>query len=83
MRTQKEINSQIKLLLKEKSGIPEFSLFGDNNWEPIEVMICVLKGEKKCNDYLDGKEHSDLTYYAAYDAEEWLNNTNLSDLVEN
>lgn len=45
MRTDEEINNAIIVLKEKKNEMPEFSAFGDNNYEAYDLAIEVL--EKK------------------------------------
>jgi hypothetical protein len=76
-RTQAEIDRQIDGLLKMKDTLPEFSFFGDNNWQLIDIQIEVLKGD------LDADEVTDENLYmGAMDAEQWLSFDREEDLFE-
>lgn len=87
-RTEQEIKRQIEGLENEKKKLPEFSKFGDANWEKIDAQILVLKGEKKPDDYYqdenaDEYEDGDNDIWsAAEEAEGWLLGHNKEDLFD-
>ena len=78
-RTKEEIARQIEGLKRMKKSLPEFSAFGDKNWEKIDAQLDVLEGLKDADDfYIDetAEEFEDGDndiYSAAEEAEEWLN----------
>lgn len=83
MRTQQEIERQIKGLEKEKQTLPEFNFFGDPNHLAIDYQIKTLKGEITLEQYNeDGcdDEYYDRIAASIADAEDWLNEYNLDDL---
>ena len=73
MRTQDEINKMIQNLEAEKSRLPEFSAFGNNNWEQIDEAITVLLEKETDEDaiYEKGLDHDQEMY--AITAVQWLN----------
>lgn len=77
-RTAKEIKKQIEGLKKMKKTLPEFSFFGDNNWDGIDAQLDVLEGMKEAEDF----EDDDEIYSLASQAEEWLNGERDEDLFE-
>ena len=77
MRTKDEINRQIKGLKKEKEDLPEFSMFGTNNWKSINAMIEILNGNKSSEHFEFADQEVEN---AAYDAENWLNEERDDDL---
>jgi hypothetical protein len=82
-RTQEEINLQIEGLIKMKDKLPEFSFFGDNNWEKIDNQIKVLNGEATSDDFYIDEDSIDNSYYmSAQEAENWLNKETEEDLFE-
>lgn len=86
MRTQEEINRQIDGLLKMKTWLPEFSMFGDPNWEKIDAQVSVLKGGSK-DDFDEGDweamDETNQIYRAAEEAEDWLSDDiTMEDLFE-
>ena len=56
-RTQDEINRQIEGLKADRKSLPEFSLFGNNNWEVIDESIYMLDGRTTLDDYDEEDEH--------------------------
>lgn len=87
-RTEKEIARQIEGLKKMKKSLPEFSAFGDKNWETIDAQLDVLEGKKDPDDfYVDetSEEFEDGDndiYFAAERTQEWLNGNQKEDLFE-
>jgi hypothetical protein len=85
-RTQEEIDRQIEGLKKMKDTLPEFSHFGDNNWEKIDAQISVLRGHSTPDDYYvdegmdDYQDGDNDTYFEAEAALFWLNGENDEDL---
>ena len=57
MRTQDEINRQIEGLKADRKSLPEFSLFGDNNWEVIDESIYMLESRTTLDDYDEEDQH--------------------------
>lgn len=45
-KNKKEIQRQVDGLKKMKSFLPEFSTFGDKNWEKIDAQLGILEGGK-------------------------------------
>lgn len=88
MRTAEEIKRQVELLGKEKTTVPEFSAFGDNNWERIDAQIDVLEGRAKAADFYEDETSDEFEdgdndiWGAAEEAELWLENPNAPDLAE-
>lgn len=89
-RTQEEILRQIEGLEKNRSYLPEFSMFGDANWQQFDAQIAVLKGEKKPDDFWSDEtseeyEHQDGdndVWAAAEEAEQWMLGLNKDDLFD-
>lgn len=52
-RSIEEIDYQIQGLLNDKVNLPEYSLFGDKNWETIDAWISYLKGALTEDDFSD------------------------------
>lgn len=88
MKNVQDINRQIEGLNRMKLTLPPKSIFGDDNYGKIDAQIAVLKNEKTPDDfYIDeGLEEycdgDDDIYYAADDAERWLNGDTTEDLFE-
>lgn len=87
-RTPEEIAAQIAGLKKERKTIPERSSFGDKNWEKIDAQIAVLEGKKtpqqfyvdeEVEEYSDGDND---VYFAAEQAEGWLNGSRKKNLYD-
>lgn len=87
-RKEKEIQRQIKGLKKMKKTLPQFSHFGDKNWKKIDVQLDVLEGIKDADDfYIDEtadefEDGDNDIYFAAQEAEQWLNGDKKEDLFE-
>lgn len=71
MRTAEEIKRQVDGLTAMKSTLPEFSAFGDPNWEAIDAQIEVLEGRKTLDDFNENAEHEHV-YSQVMDADGWL-----------
>lgn len=88
IQTQEAINRQIEGLLKMKQTLPEKSFFGDRNWEKIDTQVDVLKGNVKSGSLYhdesveDFEESDNEMYFAALEAEDWLNGDSEDDLFE-
>lgn len=79
MRTKEEIDRQIDGLNKMRSNLPEYSRFGDNNWENIDAQIDVILGVTTLDDYDESKGS---LFSAAMDAERWRDGDNNEDLFD-
>lgn len=75
MRTPEQIQRQVSGLLAMKSWLPQFSLFGDNNWRVIDEQVQIIKGESTFEEIEDAyiKEGFESAPFNLYDAEAWLN----------
>jgi tellurite resistance-related uncharacterized protein len=84
MRSQEEINRQIEGLKAMKQSLPEYNLFGENNWEGINAQIAVLKGEENYEEYRDEEFdiEEDYIYTRAEEADTWLRGLNDDNLFE-
>lgn len=72
-RSAKEIKEKIAELREERNNIREFSLFGDNNWKILDLMIEVLEGKIDDEDELwDQKEEL---------MEQGVDESSLSDII--
>ena len=78
-RTQKEIDRQINGLKEQRRLLPNFTLFGDNNWEQIDAQLDVLEGKKTSEDFNDGDNN---TYFEAVKADEWFSGASDEDLFD-
>ena len=85
-KTQEEINLQIEGLKNSKKTLPQFSMFGDDNWAKIDAQLDVLEGKKDPDDfYVDEtaeefEEGDNDVYTAAEDAEMWMDGNYDGDL---
>ena len=79
MRTQKEKQRQIEGLKNQKKTLPEFSFFGDNNWNTIDAMISMLMGITSYEDYEDDEPNVELE---AYRCKNWLDGDIEEDLFD-
>jgi hypothetical protein len=89
MRTEQEIERQIKALKKMKSRLPEINGFNENNWERIDAQVDILSGRRRVADFVapyDAEQDEDETdeglESAVLEAEAWLmghSNDDLSD----
>ncbi len=50
MRSREEIDNQIAKFRTEKDELPEFTAFGDNNWETFDAAIRCLEENWSVND---------------------------------
>jgi hypothetical protein len=87
-RTQDEINRQIEGLKKDRKKLPQFSMFGDKNWEKIDAQISVLEGNGNPDFYYEDEtaeefeEGDNNIYHAAEEADEWLCGNRNEDLFD-
>lgn len=74
-RTQAEIDTMIQRLKDSKETLPEFSIFGDNNWQGIDDMIAVLNHEYTSADdiYEDEEERGRERTSEMLLAFDWMN----------
>ena len=79
MRTEEQKQAQIKGLQKMRSNLPEYSLFGDPNWEGIDVQISMLSGLTKYEDYKDDEPEIEEK---AYECQNWLDGDTDEDFLE-
>lgn len=86
MRTKEEVKQQIEGLKNQKIVLPEFSMFGDNNWEKIDAKIDVLEGLKDPDDFYEDETSDEYQdgdndlFFAAEEAERWLDGESDEDL---
>jgi hypothetical protein len=87
-KTQDEINRQIAALKKMRDRLPEYTAFGDNNWEKIDAQLDILEGrhdknffwqDENAEEYEDGDNDA---YWDAEKAEDWLNGSDDEDLAD-
>ncbi len=87
-RTQDEINAQIEGLKQDRINIPEFSMFGDKNWEKIDAQLNVLEGKAVPDEYYEDEHNEEYedgdndVYFAASDAADWLKGDRKEDLFD-
>lgn len=80
-RTEQEIKEAIQKLEDNKSNLPEFSFFGDNNHKAIDAMVKVLSNRQDYSDVYD-EGYNEHTESAAIDAVNYLNGDNeIDDLL--
>lgn len=77
MRTLEQIQEQVIGLRSMKLTLPEYSMFGDNNWEAIDAQINILEGKKSLEDYDEYQE--EYLFSEAERASMWL----MEDIEEN
>jgi hypothetical protein len=77
MRTEQEKQRQIEGLKMLKATLPEFSLFGNENWIAIDAKISMLMGLSSYEDFQD-----DFLYIEteANHCQEWLDKLHDEDL---
>lgn len=71
MRTQEEINIQVEKFKAEKASLPEYTAFGDNNWEMFDTAIQCITEQWSLNDVYDG-EYESYTEMLLVSCTEWL-----------
>lgn len=87
-RTTEEIARQIQGLKKDRERLPEFSMFGGNNWEKIDAQLDVLEDKKDPDDFYvdentDEYEDGDNeVYFSAQEAKDWLDGSTDEDLFD-
>jgi hypothetical protein len=70
-KTEEEIEHMIQQLTEQKKSIPEYTSFGDSNWESIDFMIDVLTNEWSEADVYDKDEEFHVES-AGIIASQWL-----------
>lgn len=68
-KTKEQINKMIANLERLRKKLPQHNFFGDDNWEPIDAQLSILRGEKDYDDYED--EEYDIES-AASNIKEWM-----------
>lgn len=87
-RTEEEIKLQIEGLKKDKTKLPEFSKFGDKNWEKIDAQLDVLEAIKTKDDFWEDESAEEFEegdndlYFAAEEAEDWLDGAKEENLYD-
>jgi hypothetical protein len=71
-RNQTEIDSMVQKLSDLKKTLPQYSFFGDNNWEAIDEQMHVIKNDIDQDEIYEGN-HDDNVENAAISAYQWLN----------
>ena len=79
MRTAQEKQRQVEGLKKQKEALPEYSFFGDNNWEAIDAMISIIMELTTYADYENDEPHIESE---AYRCQCWLNGESDDDLFD-
>ena len=72
MKTNEEIRLMIERLEEEKETIPEFSFFGDNNWQMYDTAIRALKEQWSESDLNLQEFKDDQEESFAFSAVQWL-----------
>ena len=78
MRNQQEIDRQIAGLKNQKAGLPEFTVFGDNNWAKADAQLDILEGKKDMDEFdreslgEDDEDKGAAIRDAAEEAQDWL-----------
>lgn len=80
MRPDKEfIENVLKNVKAERERLPEFSAFGDENWEIADKQIEILEASLKGNFPEDYEEYDNEKDYQIWGLCEWLTDTEYSD----
>lgn len=79
MRTIQEKQRQIFGLKEQRESLPEYSAFGDPNWEAIDAMISMLMG---IHDYEYFMYAEATVESEAYRCKEWLEGNEDGELFE-
>ena len=81
MKTEEQKHEMINRLKLDKEALPETNIFGDNNWELIDIKIDIISGKKSYALHFSdlAKNSEDENYEeecrmesAAYQADDWL-----------
>ena len=72
MKTNEEIRLMIERLEEEKETLPEFSFFGDNNWQMYDTAIRSLKERWSESDLNLQEFEDDQEESLAFSAVQWL-----------
>lgn len=81
MRTETEKQEMISKLEGQKEVLPEFSFFGDNNWNQIDAAIDVIENDLDSDEIYDKYEfESDVVDYA-HVVREWLDGADNEDEI--
>lgn len=76
-RSKEEIQKQIDGLKRDKEKLPEYSKFGDPNWQMIDAQLSILEGREDIDDFEEDEDLlndglPDEIYNAAQAASDWL-----------
>ncbi len=82
MRSKEEKSRQIEGLESMKSWLPEFNVFGDNNYDEINIQIDVIEGRTDSDGVEIEYDDVELAYSYALSAEDWLSGNSDEDLFE-
>jgi len=89
MRTKEEKDQMVEAIKRQKADLPEFSMFGDANWEQADAQIRVIQedlNEDEIRDEWDDTEDDEDdngVVSAALDAESWmLGDMDSEDLID-
>ena len=82
MRKPEEIQRQIDGLEAMKSWLPEYSAFGENNWEVIDDQVSILKGESDSDTLIDDYEADEKDSCPLWDVTYWMEEVENDDLFE-
>lgn len=73
-KSQEEIHQLVHLLENEKTILPEFTIFGSNNWKEIDIQIECLKGIHTEDDIYDMEEtEDDINVHNIVNIFNWMN----------
>lgn len=73
VQSAKAIAGEIAGLQELKPEVPEFTAFGDSNWDAIDAQIAVLKGDLSEDDIEGAWYENEHVYENALTARQWLN----------
>lgn len=82
MKTDKQIQNEIKALKEIRPKVRPYSMFGDDNLAALDAQIKVLENDWDNNDIYNEYDHIDSSEYildAAIAAREWINDEEDSD----
>lgn len=89
MRTTEEIKKQIDGLKLMKTGLPEYSLFGDANHKGIDAQLDILERVKDMGDFeeydedeYDSEEEFNYIQSQAQEADDWLHSDSIENLFD-
>lgn len=86
MRSSEAVANQIAGLQRQREKLPEYSMFGDPNWQGIDAQIEILKGNSTLEDFPEGNwedmDEENKVYRAAEEADQWLDDDDADNLYE-